>query len=89
MKPTLILSKLCKEGKVDGPHYQPGKVRVANRIFTVPLEALEDEDGKFNRSSLPPPTQPLSCENLLEPLQAFFKTCIAFTNYLWNLRKKG
>ena len=44
MKPTLILSKLCKEGKVDGPHYQPGRVRVANRIFTVPIEQLEDED---------------------------------------------
>lgn len=44
MKPTQILLKLCKEGKVDGPYYQPGKVRVGNRIFTVPLE-VEDESG--------------------------------------------
>ncbi|XP_059174098.1 otoferlin-like isoform X2 [Physella acuta] len=43
-KPTQILAKLCKDGKVDGPHYQPGKVRVANRIFTAPVE-IEDENG--------------------------------------------
>ncbi|XP_053394701.1 otoferlin-like isoform X1 [Mercenaria mercenaria] len=46
VKPTQILSKLCKDGKVDGPHYQPGKVRVENRIFTAPIEDLEDEDGQ-------------------------------------------
>jgi len=47
MKPTAILSRLCKEGKVDGPHYQPGKVRVANRIFTAPLDNMEDEEGEL------------------------------------------
>ena len=45
LKPTQILAKLCKDGKVDGPHYQPGKVRVANRIFTAPIDDLEDDDG--------------------------------------------
>ncbi|XP_071147847.1 otoferlin-like isoform X5 [Mytilus edulis] len=45
MKPTQALAKLCKDGKIDGPHYQPGKVRVANRIFTQPLVANDDEDG--------------------------------------------
>jgi hypothetical protein len=45
MKPTHILSKLCKDGKIDGPYYQPGKVRVGNRLFTAPLE-VEDEHGK-------------------------------------------
>uniref|UniRef100_A0A672UQ21 Otoferlin n=1 Tax=Strigops habroptila TaxID=2489341 RepID=A0A672UQ21_STRHB len=35
MKPSQILSKLCKDGKVDGPHYGPGgRVKVANRVFT-------------------------------------------------------
>uniref|UniRef100_A0AAZ3S3V0 C2 domain-containing protein n=1 Tax=Oncorhynchus tshawytscha TaxID=74940 RepID=A0AAZ3S3V0_ONCTS len=34
LKPTQILAKLCKEGKLDGPHYGPGgRVKVANRIF--------------------------------------------------------
>lgn len=45
MKPSQILGKLCKEGKIDGPHYGPGgKVKVANRIFLGPTE-IEDENG--------------------------------------------
>ncbi|XP_047244484.1 otoferlin isoform X5 [Girardinichthys multiradiatus] len=45
MKPSQILAKFCKEGKIDGPHYGPGgKVKVANRIFTGPTE-IEDENG--------------------------------------------
>uniref|UniRef100_A0A8B9J9G2 Otoferlin n=1 Tax=Astyanax mexicanus TaxID=7994 RepID=A0A8B9J9G2_ASTMX len=44
-KPTQILAKLCKEGKLDGPHYGPGgKVKVANRIFLGPTD-IEDENG--------------------------------------------
>ncbi|XP_056419699.1 otoferlin isoform X6 [Hyla sarda] len=46
MKPTQILSKLCKEGKVDGPHFGPGgRVKVMNRVFTGPTE-IEDENGQ-------------------------------------------
>ncbi|CAK6961861.1 otoferlin isoform X12 [Scomber scombrus] len=45
MKPTQVLAKLCKDGKIDGPHYGPGgKVKVASRIFTGPTE-IEDENG--------------------------------------------
>lgn len=45
MKPTQILAKLCKDGKIDGPHYGPGgKVKVANRIFLGTTE-IEDENG--------------------------------------------
>ncbi|XP_063079434.1 otoferlin [Engraulis encrasicolus] len=44
-KPTQILAKLCKDGKLDGPHYGPGgRVKVAGRIFTGPTE-MEDENG--------------------------------------------
>ncbi|XP_050994691.1 otoferlin isoform X8 [Labeo rohita] len=44
-KPTQILAKLCKEAKLDGPHYGPGgRVKVANRIFLGPTE-IEDESG--------------------------------------------
>lgn len=49
-KPTQILAKLCKEGKLDGPHYGPGgKVKVANRIFLGPTE-MEDESGETFKS---------------------------------------
>ncbi|XP_073709077.1 otoferlin isoform X1 [Garra rufa] len=44
-KPAQILAKLCKEAKLDGPHYGPGgRVKVANRIFVGPTE-IEDESG--------------------------------------------
>lgn len=45
MKPTQILVKLCKDGKLDGPHYGPGgRVKVENRVFMAPTE-IEDENG--------------------------------------------
>ncbi|TMS12148.1 Otoferlin [Larimichthys crocea] len=45
LKPSQILAKLCKDGKIDGPHYGPGgKVKVANRIFLGATE-IEDENG--------------------------------------------
>ncbi|XP_077008456.1 otoferlin isoform X3 [Tamandua tetradactyla] len=46
MKPSQILGRLCKEGKVDGPHFgPPGRVKVANRVFVGPAE-MEDENGQ-------------------------------------------
>uniref|UniRef100_A0A8C7U591 C2 domain-containing protein n=1 Tax=Oncorhynchus mykiss TaxID=8022 RepID=A0A8C7U591_ONCMY len=51
LKPTQILAKLCKEGKLDGPHYGPGgRVKVANRIFMGPTE-IEDENGTVWRTT--------------------------------------
>uniref|UniRef100_A0A673YZF8 Otoferlin n=1 Tax=Salmo trutta TaxID=8032 RepID=A0A673YZF8_SALTR len=54
MKPSQILAKLCKEGKLDGPHYGPGgRVKVANRIFMGATE-IEDETGMlliFNKQT--------------------------------------
>ncbi|XP_035265162.1 otoferlin-like [Anguilla anguilla] len=45
MKPTQILGKLCKDAKIDGPHYGPGgRVKVANRVYLGPTE-IEDENG--------------------------------------------
>ncbi|XP_061890913.1 otoferlin isoform X2 [Entelurus aequoreus] len=45
LKPSQILAKLCKEGKIDPPQYGPGgKVKVAKRIFIGPTE-IEDENG--------------------------------------------
>lgn len=53
MKPTQILAKLCKDGKLDGPHYGPGgRVKVENRVFMAPTE-LEDENGILKLSPAP------------------------------------
>lgn len=45
-KPSQILTKLCKDSKLDGPHFESGKVRIGKRTFTGPTE-LEDENGKY------------------------------------------
>ena len=37
MKPTQILAKLCKDGKLDPPIYGPHCVKVAGKTFTVKL----------------------------------------------------
>ncbi|XP_077991695.1 otoferlin-like [Glandiceps talaboti] len=44
MKPTQILTKLCKDFKVEGPHYTHGKVKVADRAFQGKQD-IEDENG--------------------------------------------
>jgi len=46
VQPTQILSKLCKDYKLDGPFYQPGRARVGNCVFRGPIE-LEDECGIY------------------------------------------
>ena len=59
LKPSQVLAKLCKEGKLDGPHYGPGgRVKVASRIFLGPTD-IEDENGA---SRLPPLL--LSCNKI-------------------------
>ena len=35
LKPVQLLTKLCKEGKVDGPHFTNGKVKVDGKTFTL------------------------------------------------------
>ncbi|XP_064096144.1 otoferlin-like isoform X4 [Macrobrachium nipponense] len=42
MKPTQILARLCKEGRLDGPHYGPGKVRIGTKTFSLQSEEEYD-----------------------------------------------
>lgn len=35
LKPVQLLTRLCKEGKVDGPHFTSGKVKVGEKTFTM------------------------------------------------------
>ncbi|KAI4500926.1 hypothetical protein M0802_004137 [Mischocyttarus mexicanus] len=41
MKPTQILSKLCKEGKVDGPVYSHGRVTIGRKTFSLSNDDME------------------------------------------------
>ena len=50
MKPSMILSKLCKEGKVDGPYFSKNQVRVADRVFTVEKDQTTAESPTNSKS---------------------------------------
>lgn len=41
MKPTQILTRLCKDAKVDPPVYSDGQVKVGNQIFSVCSEGFQ------------------------------------------------
>ncbi|XP_046836781.1 otoferlin isoform X1 [Vespa crabro] len=41
MKPTQILSKLCKEGKIDSPVYSHGRVTIGRKTFSLSNEEME------------------------------------------------
>ncbi|XP_026730449.1 otoferlin-like isoform X2 [Trichoplusia ni] len=41
MKPTQILAKLCKDGKLDPPVYEYGRVKVGRTIFNMPTDDSE------------------------------------------------
>lgn len=45
MKPTQILAKLCKDGKIDGPSYSNGKVKVGRQTFFL---QADDSDCNLN-----------------------------------------
>ncbi|XP_019731208.1 fer-1-like protein 6 [Hippocampus comes] len=45
LKPSELLSKLCRENNVDGPHFRPGCITVADKVFTgKTLFTHEDEE---------------------------------------------
>lgn len=46
MRPSQILHKLCKESKLDGPHYQRGYVRIGNQTLTVPAPEGLHQDSR-------------------------------------------
>ncbi|XP_032526397.2 otoferlin-like [Danaus plexippus] len=41
MKPTQILAKLCKDGKLDPPVYDYGRVKIGKTIFNMPMNDEE------------------------------------------------
>ncbi|XP_058420883.1 fer-1-like protein 6 [Diceros bicornis minor] len=42
-KPTEILTKLCKDNKLDGPYFLPGKIQIGNQVFSGKT-VFTDED---------------------------------------------
>uniref|UniRef100_H3CIC0 Fer-1 like family member 4 n=1 Tax=Tetraodon nigroviridis TaxID=99883 RepID=H3CIC0_TETNG len=44
-KPTTILAELCRSNDVEPPEYRPSEVKVLNKIFKIPPDAVP-EDGE-------------------------------------------
>uniref|UniRef100_A0A8C1K2B9 Fer-1 like family member 6 n=1 Tax=Cyprinus carpio TaxID=7962 RepID=A0A8C1K2B9_CYPCA len=43
IKPTDLLIKLCKENRLDNPHFSPGRITIGNKVFTGKT-VFADED---------------------------------------------
>uniref|UniRef100_A0A3B5BH22 C2 domain-containing protein n=1 Tax=Stegastes partitus TaxID=144197 RepID=A0A3B5BH22_9TELE len=43
LKPSELLSKMCRENGLDGPHFRPGRIIVANKIFTGKTLFMHEE----------------------------------------------
>lgn len=52
IKPSTILQHLCKDYKLDGPHFQPGKCRIQKWIFCAP-DTILDDSGNPKQSDEP------------------------------------
>lgn len=52
IKPTAILQRLCKDHKLDGPHFQPGKCRIDKWVFCA-QEFIDDDNGNPKQSDEP------------------------------------
>ncbi|XP_069388583.1 fer-1-like protein 6 isoform X2 [Paralichthys olivaceus] len=43
LKPSELLSKLCKENNLDGPHFSPGRITLADKVFTGKTLFMQEE----------------------------------------------
>ncbi|XP_061580085.1 fer-1-like protein 6 isoform X2 [Cololabis saira] len=43
LKPSELLSKMCREHGVDGPHFSPGRIIVADKVFTGKTLYMNDD----------------------------------------------
>ena len=78
IKPTAILQRLCKDLKLDGPHFTPGKCRVEKWVFCAQDHILDD-NGKLVIIKLI-----WNCNNKYKfyvGMNEYFENCIFFNLY--------
>ncbi|XP_072300048.1 fer-1-like protein 6 [Eucyclogobius newberryi] len=46
LKPSEILSKLCRENSLHGPMFEPGRITVGDKVFTGPTVFMHDDNPK-------------------------------------------
>ncbi|XP_041663567.1 fer-1-like protein 6 [Cheilinus undulatus] len=52
LKPSELLAKLCKENCVDGPHFRPGRIIVADKVFTGKTLFMDEDQPVENYEHL-------------------------------------
>ncbi|XP_059528772.1 fer-1-like protein 6 isoform X2 [Myotis daubentonii] len=45
-KPTEILAKLCKDNKLDGPYFHPGKIQIGSQVFSGKTVFTEEDSDE-------------------------------------------
>ncbi|XP_066543887.1 fer-1-like protein 6 [Amia ocellicauda] len=43
MKPTELLTKFCRDNRLDGPHLRPGRITIGDKVFTGKTAFLDDD----------------------------------------------
>ena len=51
-KPTEILTKLCKDNKLDGPYFRPGKIQIGKKVFSGKTVFNEEDSGNSQHTAL-------------------------------------
>ncbi|KAM6214398.1 fer-1-like protein 6 [Rhynchocyon petersi] len=49
-KPTEILTKLCKDNKLDGPYFRPGNIKIGSRVFSGKTCFVQEETEEIVES---------------------------------------
>ncbi|XP_054547963.1 fer-1-like protein 6 isoform X2 [Talpa occidentalis] len=49
-KPTEILTKLCKDNRLDGPYFYPGKIQIGNQVFSGKTVFTEEDTDEVVES---------------------------------------
>uniref|UniRef100_A0A3B3WM37 C2 domain-containing protein n=1 Tax=Poecilia mexicana TaxID=48701 RepID=A0A3B3WM37_9TELE len=44
LKPSELLAKMCRDNGVDGPHFSPGRITVADKVFTGKTLYMHDDE---------------------------------------------
>uniref|UniRef100_A0A7N6B2H0 C2 domain-containing protein n=1 Tax=Anabas testudineus TaxID=64144 RepID=A0A7N6B2H0_ANATE len=44
LKPSELLSKMCRENGLDGPHFRPGRITVADKVFTGKTLFMQEDE---------------------------------------------
>ena len=73
MKPVQLLTKLCKEGKLDGPHFSDGKVRVGEKTFTLQKDSIM---GKNQQNLLGTDQQNAKSNLIISNINIFRVACL-------------